>query len=326
MSLFAVLIVSCSNSRSDYLSETVIDNATADSKGVISLKHLTSEVGGSRAVEQQIQFGTMYEGSTVGITMYSNVETPEIEYNNLCYDIVTNGDLNFNVEKTVDDEETDPVMPLAYNLNFYSYAPFRAGFTSNGSYDFTVQTDQREVADYVASDLMWGKVENVSDLASARIRYRHLYTIININLTLDINVKEKQVKSGQVTVEGVKPTATVNLADGTLSAAKGDVVSVRAFDMVDDGNGSIHLSGSVVIPPQSYAAEAEIVRVYWSGSGKYLSFVLSGAANLLGGKYYNINRTITAESLAHLTSGVEGNIKEWVVLEENSIDAEFERE
>ena len=322
VSVLGATIVSCSNS--DYFGEPAADNqpgAAVDDEG-ISLANLQGEVGtGSRAAEQQIQFGYLQNGSRLGINMF-RVDDGDVQYHNLCYDIGESGHLTYNQSASADDSGvSNPTIPNNTNLTFYAYAPYRDGFKDKGTYDFTVQSDQRTTDAYVESDLMWGRVDDVSNV-DVNVHLDHRLTVLNINLTLDTGVAPRDVTGGLVTVEGTKPTVEFNISDGTISAAKGDAAPIKVFEIVKVGD-EVTLSGSVVIAPQSIALGAEIARITWPSTGKYISFVLAREANFLGNMYYDISRTITQQSLSDL-SGSVGNVKEWVTVEEET--AEFERE
>ena len=321
VSVLGATIVSCSNS--DYFGVPSADNqpgVAVDDEG-ISLKHLTSEVGGSRAAEQNIQFYSLHVGSDVGITMYNEKiddETADfLRYDNLCYNVGEAGALTLDESRS---STTNPTKPFNRKLTYYAYAPFNSSFLDKGSYAFTVKTDQSSLDNYIASDLLWAKVSGVGS-ASTGIPFRHLYSIVHINLSFEDGIDPNDYTGGVVSFMGIKPTATVNLEDGTLSEASGVENPIKAFKIVKDGD-TYTLKGSVVFPPQTVYENEEILRIEWPGNVS-MSFLMKNDRVYESGKYYTLTRTLTSESLSDL-SGSVGNVKEWVTVEEET--AEFERD
>lgn len=105
--------------------------------------------------------------------------------------------------------------------NFYCYYPY-ATVSNPLSYSFSVKKDQSTLANYKASDLIWGKSENVTPTESAiSISTKHLMSNLVVTLKAGDGYTSSEFSSAAkaVTITGVKTAAAVNLSTGAVTAS-----------------------------------------------------------------------------------------------------------
>ena len=106
--------------------------------------------------------------------------------------------------------------------DFYCYYPYTSSVSSITSFPFQVSQDQSTESGYKASDLMWGKVDGVSPTPDpVVITVNHSLSCLIVNLKAGTGWKEDDIKDAELTLCGLKTSALVNLADGTVTADGG---------------------------------------------------------------------------------------------------------
>ena len=137
--------------------------------------------------------------------------------------------------------------------DFYCYYPYTSSVPSITAFPFQVSQDQSSESGYKASDLMWGKVDGVSPTPDpVVITVNHSLSCLIVNLKAGTGWKEDDIKDAEITLCGLKTSALVNLADGTV-IADGGTAEMKPLPI---GAG---IFKALVVPQK--VSDAELVRV-----------------------------------------------------------------
>ena len=167
--------------------------------------------------------------------------------------------------------------------DFYCYYPYASSVPSITAFPFQVSQDQSSESGYKASDLMWGKVDGVSPTPDpVVITVNHSLSCLIVNLKAGTGWKEDDIKDAEITLCGLKTSALVNLADGTV-IADGGTAEMKPLPI---GAG---IFKALVVPQK--VSDAELVRVKVGTN----SYSLKTSIDLKSGRQYTctvvINRT-----------------------------------
>lgn len=167
--------------------------------------------------------------------------------------------------------------------DFYCYYPYTSSVPSITAFPFQVSQDQSSESGYKASDLMWGKVDGVSPTPDpVVITVNHSLSCLIVNLKAGTGWKEDDIKDAEITLCGLKTSALVNLADGTV-IADGGTAEMKPLPI---GAG---IFKALVVPQK--VSDAELVRVKVGTN----SYSLKTSIDLKSGRQHTctvvINRT-----------------------------------
>ena len=167
--------------------------------------------------------------------------------------------------------------------DFYCYYPYTSSVPSITAFPFQVSQDQSSESGYKASDLMWGKVDGVSPTPDpVVITVNHSLSCLIVNLKAGTGWKEDDIKDAELTLCGLKTSALVNLADGTV-IADGGTAEMKPLPI---GAG---IFKALVVPQK--VSDAELVRVKVGTN----SYSLKTSIDLKSGRQHTctvvINRT-----------------------------------
>ena len=112
--------------------------------------------------------------------------------------------------------------------DFYCYYPYTASVSDITALTFSVKENQSAIADYKASELLWGKTTGAQPSEEpVKITTKHALSNLIIYVTPGNGYTEETLAAEgiTVTVTGVKTTATLNLATGAVSAG-GDLKNI----------------------------------------------------------------------------------------------------
>lgn len=160
--------------------------------------------------------------------------------NNVCYRY-TSGSWRSDKQYYWKDQST--------KADLYCYYPYDAEVTKSGvsSYSFTVASDQSSREHYGGSDFMYGVARGVTPTSDpVKIRVNHRLSSLLIYLKCEGGYSDEEMAGASIKVNGVRPTAVINLRDGSLMSS-GTPTSLIPYH---DGD---HYS--VLLPPQSVEAE-----------------------------------------------------------------------
>ena len=130
-----------------------------------------------------------------------------------------------NIAFTYDGQWT-PATPIYWQdettpADFYAYYPYDSTPHDPADWPFETKADQSTEAAYKASDLLWGKANNVKPTANAvNITMRHLLSCAAIQIVPGNGFTEEELKTAdiQVQLNGLTCQATVDLNNGTVTA------------------------------------------------------------------------------------------------------------
>ena len=187
--------------------------------------------------------------------------------------------------------------PESGNVSFYAYAPYAAGATYYSANSFSVKTDQTTEVNYLASDLVLAKNEDVAETSSAvELSFNHLMAKINItiqkatNATVDLkHAKVSIINTNTATT--FKPNATGTGDDKVLGTS-----STPADITLFSGDGSAEPSTVVgVMVPQTIAAGSGLVKIQTypgNAANRTLIAKVDAATTFASGQQYSFTVTI----------------------------------
>ncbi|UPS45040.1 fimbrillin family protein [Prevotella sp. E15-22] len=178
------------------------------------------------------------------------------------------------------------------NIDIVAYSPADASAATSNT--FTVSADQRGTAGYVASDLLWGRVENKnSSSGSVDIAFSHKMAKIIVRVTATGGVS--YVNS--ITMKNVKRQCLFTYETGAISnvayvsGENQDVVAVSS----ETANTTDFSVGAVCIPAQTIPAGDFITIATDQGDVVYQ---LGEDKTVAAGNCYTVNITVTTENVA----------------------------
>ncbi len=166
--------------------------------------------------------------------------------------------------------------------DFYVYYPYSSS-ANVSAYDFSVRQDQSTEDGYKASEFLVGGKKDVSPTpAPVVINTKHVMSCMVIELKTGTGWTDTDISSAIVTITGLQTAATVNLADGSVSA-NGGVADIKPLSL---GSGAYR----ALVVPQS-VSDADLVKIK-VGENEY---TLNTSVELVGGKQHKctivVNRT-----------------------------------
>ena len=193
--------------------------------------------------------------------------------------------------------------------------------TTDMNIPFTVKDNQSTAADYKASDLMVGMPTSGVDTdnptvdaswayqPSVPLTFKHMLSKININLsktTATTEITDEQLKSAEVTLLNIKPTAhfSPKMATALAADADGTVGSVVLYDGTIESAPAPAYSG--IIPPQTFTAGTQFIQIK-VGTDTFVYSIPAGGLTLEGKKVYTFDIKIHKATIILTTT-----ITDWV--------------
>ena len=186
--------------------------------------------------------------------------------------------------------------------NFYAYAPYQSEVGNARHMNFQVKTDQSSVAAYEQSDFLWGATLGQSSSAGTlSLTLSHQFSHITVTVTAEKGFSEGELKAEDlsVTIGGTKPSAQVDLADGTVDAVG------QAHDIKCLNNGDFSFQ-AILVPQQ--VPYSNFIQVDWKGN----RYNLQNSFLLEAHRQYNIT-----VKLKKTESGFDIGIDGWDIIEED---------
>lgn len=110
--------------------------------------------------------------------------------------------------------------------DFYCYYPYTLSIVSTEGHPFAVKADQSSVANYKASDFLWGKTTGVAPTKDAvGITVTHAMSNVIVKLVAGNGYTADDMAAASVAICGLKTNSTINLATGAITAI-GDVAEI----------------------------------------------------------------------------------------------------
>lgn len=248
------------------------------------------EKGGTRATSDPQGSTSLSTSSSLGVFAINN-STAHTNGNNEEYSVDGSGNL------TPTTEANKMTWPASGTVSFYAYAPRIDGATYNGTNSFSIKTDQTSTENYLASDLVLAKNENVAETSSAvQLSFNHLMAKINItiqkaaNATVDLtHAKVSIINTNTATT--FKPNAAGTNEDKVLGTA-----STPADITLFEGDGSAEPSTVVgIMVPQDIAAGSGLVKIQTypgNATNRTLIAKVDELTTFLSGGQYSFSVTI----------------------------------
>lgn len=181
------------------------------------------------------------------------------------------------------------------HADFYFYYPYKANVTDVSAMPFNVNADQSNESSYKASELLIGSTQNVAPTSKGvNITVSHALSQIQITVAAGNGFTAESLAAADVNVSinGVKTNASVNLATAAVSAT-GDAQSIKPWKT--DG---IY---KALIVPQT-VDETNLITVNLDDH----DFNLNKGFTFVGGKIHEFTVTISKAS-----GGVNVDIGQW---------------
>ena len=103
--------------------------------------------------------------------------------------------------------------------DFYCYYPYSSTISNVDAYPFSVRADQKEEANYKASDFLWGKTTGVAPTKnSVNISVKHAMSNVIVKLVPGSGYTHSDMATASVSICGLKTSSTINLATGEVTA------------------------------------------------------------------------------------------------------------
>lgn len=216
-------------------------------------------------------------GDNVGLFVVNEPKNLQIRGNH-----VDNCKFTFDGTKWNAGEETY-WLDATTKADFYCYYPYTSSVSSITAFPFQVCQDQSSESGYKASDLMWGKVQGIAPTPDpVMVTVNHSMSCLIVNLKAGTGWNEDDIKEAEVTLCGLRTSALVNLADGTV-IADGGTAEMKPLPI---GAG---IFKALVVPQK--VSDAELVR----GKVGTNSYSLKTSIDLKSGRQHTctvvINRT-----------------------------------
>jgi len=188
-------------------------------------------------------------------------------------------------------------------LNLYSYIPYDATYTEfNGSYDFTVQSDQIEDLNYLSSDLLYGTFTSARADNVANINYTHKLSRLDFTLNLGDGIDMADMYGAVVSLVGINCTVTFKPSDGSISAASGAATDIP-FLKIQTGATATSYTASVRFPPQTLE-KGDFIKITLR-DGTVITKTLESDFTTAENKYYTSSYTLTATEVKGSSASVK---------------------
>lgn len=195
--------------------------------------------------------------------------------------------------------DVQPYYPSTGTVDIYALYPTTV---TSASTSFAVQADQTATADYKKSDLMWAsKTAQAKTEDDVNLQFAHKMAKISIDVTGAEGVTIKNVKLTNTVREiALTGIATSSSALGALASPNQASEKEILVATTSETDGVASLSGSVLFPPQTIAADFIEVETNY-GTTKF-----STSKTFNGGTEYKASLTITRQLI-----GFTSTITDW---------------
>jgi len=261
-----ILATACSND----------DAQTADNRVPIVLSANTLTVSETRtAADTALNNAYLVNGKAVRVRV-SN--TGVGSYTDYTYTAGANG--------VLEAPAAPPYYPIDNtNIDIVAYCPSFAGST------FTIESDQTNNDNYVASDLLFASKTNIEKTTSTvPLQFEHKMAKIVVEVLADTPSGVTTINN--ITLHKVRPTVSFNTNTGNVSSAEGDIISVK---LVKNGNEGA-AAGAAAIPGQTIGGNLLTIETNL-GTATYSV----DSKTFMAGKVYKMRITVTRAQVGTTT-------------------------
>ena len=200
----------------------------------------------TRTVSTSLQTTSIYVGNTVGAFIYrqgqtskQNIDGENYGYENKQFTRVSTTTQLYSPEQ--------PLYPMKgtgtqLNADIFAYAPYNAGYTSlTTAQSFAVQTDQSSDANYIASDLLWTKINTATATKEVdnthytifTTPFNHKLTQVQVTVIYGDGLPAGTLNNIPVKLVNVLTGGTIDLTNGNITATTRDASGVTVFTYKD---------------------------------------------------------------------------------------------
>lgn len=256
------------------------DGARLDQEGhIISL---SSTIQGTRSASDP-QHAQLNSNVTVGVFgMVGN--SPIDNGDNSSYSVGTDGRLSTATTMKWPDG----------SVSIYAYAPWNGGWSFGTANTFTVASDQSTEEGYLASDLLYGLPVATNPVAptSEAVAMQFYHQLVRLAVNVQVNSSMADgLEHATVSIKNILPSTTLNLSDGTVGSAQGDVTDILIGKSVNISAGSSATFYGIIVP-QEIAADATLLTVSAGDNVWTLSF--TEVLTLDGGNSYETTISVSS--------------------------------
>lgn len=287
------------------------------------LLNATVGTGGAttRTVNTALQTTSIKVGNTVGAFIYRQGTTAdtapeEIDVENFEQkkDYGFTNKLFTRVDGTSQlYSPTQPIFPQSGEtcVDIYAYAPYDAGYATDWTTakTFTVKADQSSDDNYIASDLLWTKI-NTSTATTETVTshytifqtpFSHKLTQVQINVIYGDGLPAGTLNNIPVKLVNVLTSGTIDLTDGTVTASstRGPVTVFTYKDAVADPETPAVASGTAIIYPHTAAelTAGGAIQIEVNGFAYTAALKTANITALEAGKKYEYNVTVSSSGI-----------------------------
>lgn len=182
-----------------------VDDNGGNNTMPITVNMTTAVSAITRSASADLQSSQLTPGAKVGIfakhCTSATFDNPEKCWNNIIYTVQPDGSLK------ADNHEQAVWYSLTGTPTYlYAYTPYESSYNDLTYILFKVKTDQTADADYIASDLLIARAENLSSTSSAvQLTFTHALSKMVVNITPG---------EGMTLDDFIGASVTISMADG----------------------------------------------------------------------------------------------------------------
>lgn len=272
----------------------------------------------TRSASADLQSSQLTPGAKVGIfakhCTESTFDDPEEWWDNITYTVQSDGSLK------ADDHEQAVWYSLTGTPTYlYAYTPYESTYNDLTYIPFKVKTDQTADADYIASDLLISKAENLSSTAAAvQLTFTHALSKMTVHLTPGEGMTLDDFLGATVTVSMADGTNEINLKTQETETwvPEGTRTTITLHEFSSDDISAAKNASTANSSPQTLTA-AGILNTHYTctaedkitltlADGATFSYSLPTTLTLAPNKAYHFNFTVN-----NLGIEVKTSIQEW---------------
>lgn len=246
--------------------------------------------------EARLQELQIESGQELSLYITPSGNTTELLYANV--NIIANGSGGFTAQTMY--------YPIdGRNIDLYAIHPYSATASLTNAVDFAISADQYIQKNYLNSDLLHATAMNkprsgdpISMVFSHKLS-KIDFTIVSNDVDIDLAILNG------VQVLNTRPATTINMINGNISPATGNVVSVDAYGAYGSPEARNSVTGiHAIIVPQTIPAGTQLFRII-VGRQSYI-YTTTEEIEFESGLQYSNTLTITAGQIT-----LESSITEW---------------
>lgn len=252
---------------------------------------LTFEVTHPDALTRATEYG-FEDGDRIGLFITKSDETLETSGNCVSNELLTKGGEGWNTANEIFLDHG--------NYNVYAYYPYSA-VNSIEDYEVAVSTDQSKQEDYTASDIMYARSMNYSNLADAvRLNFSHVMSKLTIRLIKSEDYEGELPQHADVFVHSTVTRATLDLNTGIATKKpKTGAKTIRAHQA------SANTYEAIVVP-QRLETRLPLIEIEANG----VSYLLESKFVFKKGMNHVVNVVIPS-SPEQVKIEVSGEVDNW---------------